>query len=229
MADVCGIRTITRPEPSYAAAMRNILDSGKPSSPAAAAPSAHHKNGLTGWRAALALTVGPAGQARHTHDVHAVLNLLNRSVGSECPAAREQLAGRLADYLAAVHRVQSGPCVTLSGLCEWTRSYAAMRYLMVDAVEPRVDCGEDDIGLRTGQAADMMAFLQHAVECLLAGYTPWLALSIGRPAWRQVEIGLTTGPVDGPQDMASAGWQRAGEGFFQSARFTAIVRTLPRR
>jgi len=185
---------------------------------------------LTGLQPALKLAVGRGGRERHTVNLHAVLNLLNRFAGTRDEPLREDMVSRLGDYLAAAHRLEAGPDIALPGLCELARSYAAMRYLMADAIEPRVTWEGADFRLRTEQSADMAAFLQGALDSLLQGFTPWVHLSLQPVRWWTVELTLIAGaPPHGGQG-ACPGWSRlpGGAGFARSARFTAIAQAMPR-
>ncbi|MCZ2498648.1 hypothetical protein GN316_17940 [Xylophilus sp. Kf1] len=183
---------------------------------------------LTGFRAWLMLAVSPPRRSRHSIDVHAVLNLLNRLTATEDTGLREELVDRLAGYLAAVHRIEAGPALTLAGLCELTRGYAAMRYLMADAIEPRIDHGETDFSLRTEQWTEMTAFLQAGVDSLLNDYTARVSLSVRRLAWWQVEVTMLAKASPGHVRSSPHDWQPLpdGSGHIRSARFTAIVRPL---
>lgn len=180
-------------------------------------------------RAALTLAVTSPRRERRSLNVHAVLNLLNRFIGTQDNTIREELVSRLAEYLAAAHRVEASGRLSLANLCELTRSYAAMRYLIADAIEPHIDYGDGDFTVRTEQSAEMMAFLQRAMDSLLEGYTPRVSLSLQRFAWWQVELTLSIGLRPGEALEAPAGWQtQAGGGFTRSARFTALARPLHR-
>lgn len=185
---------------------------------------------LTGTRAALTLAVSAQKRERPSLNIHAVLNLLNRLAGTEDSAVRDELIGRLADYMAAAHRVEAVARCTLSNLCELVRSYAAMRYLMADAIEPQIDVCEGDFSLRTEQSPEMMAFLQKGIDSLLADYTPRVILSLKRFAWWQVELTLSIDALPGRQTIAPAAWSTVpdGNGFCRSARFTAIAQPIRR-
>jgi hypothetical protein len=174
--------------------------------------------------------MSPTVRERASLNVHAVLNLLNRLVATEDNTVREELVSRLAEYMAAAHRVEAGARLTLAGLCELTRSYAAMRFLMADAIEPRIDCSDGDLSLRTEQSAEMMAFLQRAVDSLLATYTARLDLSIRLFAWWQIELTLSIASTPGQEPCAPDGWSPStgDSGFTRSARFTAIARPSSR-
>jgi len=185
---------------------------------------------LIGLRDVLALAARPAGQPHGALNLHAVLNLLNRLNSTRDPHEREELITRLAEYLTALHRLEAGATVTLSCLCELARSYAAMRYLMADAIEPRFDFGERDFSLRTGEAGAMAVFLQRAVDSMLDFYTPRLDLSVERHAIWQLQLTLacavpTAGAVEAP-----AGWTApAAVGCLtRSARFVGFRKALPR-
>lgn len=185
---------------------------------------------LTGTRAALALAVGVQKQERPSLNIHAVLNLLNRLAGTEDGAVRDELISRLADYMAAAHRVEAAARCTLSNLCELVRSYAAMRYLMADAIEPQIEVGESDFTLRTEQSPEMMAFLQKGIDSLLADYTPRVILSLKSFAWWQVELTLSIDALPGRQTTVPSTWSTVPDGnrFCRSARFTAIAQPLRR-
>lgn len=184
---------------------------------------------LTGWRAAVKLAAGapPENQAIN---VHAALNLLNRCVGTDENALREELISRLADYLAACARLEAGAHTTLSALCELARSYAAMRYLMAEAIEPRFEHTGPDLKLRTEQAAEMAHFVQHAVDSLLSGYTTRVTLDIRQLARWKVELGLTVANVPGQPEFAPRGWTplASQDGFRWAGRFTAVARPSTR-
>ena len=183
---------------------------------------------LTGFRARLVLAASRATHERQSINVHAVLNLLNRLTATEDTGLREELVGRLAEYLAAVHRMESARQLTLAGLCELTRSYAAMRYLMADAIEPRIDHGEGDFSLRTEQSAEMTAFLQAGIDSLLDDYTSRVSVSIRRFAWWQVELTMLAKASPGHVRAHPHEWTPLpdGSGHVRSARFTAICRAL---
>lgn len=175
-----------------------------------------------------------ASRARHERrsiNVHAVLNLLNRLTATEDMGLREELVGRLAEYLAAVHRMEASRQLTLAGLCELTRSYAAMRYLMADAIEPRIDHGKDEFSLRTEQWSEMTAFLQAGIDTLLDDYTPCVSVSIRRFAWWQVELTMLAQVSPGHVRAQPREWMALpdGSGHVRSARFTAISRPLTGR
>lgn len=191
------------------------------------AASADH---LIGLRDVLALTTRPAAGPRGALNLHAVLNLLNRLNSTRDANEREELITRLAEYLTALHRLEAGGTVTLSCLCELARSYAAMRYLMADAIEPRFDFGERDFGLRTEQAGAMAVFLQRAIDSVLDFYTPRLDLSVERHAIWQLQLTLACAVQPAGAVETPAGWAaQAGSGCLtRSARFAGFRRALPR-
>ena len=188
--------------------------------------------GLTGWRARVVLVASGAPQERGSIDVHSVLNLLNRFSATDEKYMREELVGSLADYLAAVHRVETLGVLSLASLCELTRNYAAMRYLMADAIEPGIDQGDGNFSLRTEQSRDMTAFLQEGIDSLLNYYTPRVSLSWRRSAWWQVALTMRAQKAPGLPWPASGQWTLASDGsaYLRTACFTAIGRpaTLPR-
>jgi hypothetical protein len=200
--------------------MTNGSHSSSPSSPSRAAA------GLTGWRARVVLAASETQQDRGSIDVHAVLNLLNRFNATDEKSIREELVGSLADYLAAVHRVETQGALNLASLCELTRNYAAMRYLMADAIEPGIDQGEGNFSLRTEQSGDMTAFLQQGIDSLLDYYTPRISLSWQRSAWWQVELTMRAQKAPGQPWPTSEQWTPTADGsaYLRSARFTAISR-----
>ncbi|QHI98873.1 hypothetical protein GT347_13255 [Xylophilus rhododendri] len=195
--------------------------------------SSHHSSYavpayLTGPRAAMCLALGAVQQERESLNVHAVLNLLNRCVGTDDADFRDELVSRLAQYLAASSRVQGAGGTTLAGLCELARSYAAMRYLMADAIEPRFECHEGDVSLRTEQSAEMVRFVQRAVDSLLEGYTPRVFFALKRLALWKIELTLTVMNQPGQPGTVPQGWTALdkGEGCFCRGRFTAIARPV---
>ncbi|WPB57002.1 hypothetical protein [Xylophilus sp. GOD-11R] len=181
-----------------------------------------------GLRCAMALAVAPETQVRHGVNTHAVMNLLNRCNGTEDAPTREELIARLADYLAAIHRVGGGPLVALSSLGQLVRSYAAMRYFMADAIEPRIDCAEERFRLRTEQAAAMAAFLQHSIDSLISGFVPRIHFSVHTRAWWRVELSLTISHLPDRECIPPSGWSRLsdGSGFRRSALFSARTVSL---
>ena len=182
--------------------------------------------GLTGWRARVVLAASRPRPDHGAIDLHAVLNLLNRFNATDEKPVREELVASLADYLAAVHRVQARGAVSLASLCELTRNYAAMRYLMADAIEPGIDQGEGNFSLRTEQSADMTTFLQQGIDSLLDYYTPRISLSWQRSAWWQVELTMRAQKSPGLPWPASEQWTPTADGaaYLRTARFTAIRR-----
>lgn len=185
---------------------------------------------LTGTKAALTLAVSSQMRDRPSLNIHAVLNLLNRLAGTEDGTVRDELISRLADYMAAAHRVEAAARCTLSNLCELVRSYAAMRYLMADAIEPQIEVAESDFTLRTEQSPEMMAFLQKGIDSLLTDYTPRVVLSLKSFAWWQVELTLSIDTLPGRLTTVPPTWSVVpdGNGFHRSARFTAIAQPLRR-
>lgn len=183
---------------------------------------------FTGFRACLVLAASQPRHERRSINVHAVLNLLNRFTATEDTSLREDLVGRLAEYLAAVHRMEAGLHLTLADLGELTRSYAAMRYLMADAIEPHIDHGANHFSLRTEQRAEMAAFLQTGIDSLLDDYTSRVSLSVRRFAWWQVELTMLAKASPGQPRAHPHEWLPLpdGSGHVRSARFTAISRPL---
>ena len=180
-------------------------------------------------RSAMTLSAVPLPDERGSFNLHAVLNLLNRLNGAPDVETREDLISRLADYLTALHGIQSASSATLSGLCELARSYAAMRYFMADAIEPRVEYVGLDLDLRTVQAAGMAGFLQQAVDTLLDDYIARVEISIvPRPrGWIEIGLAIERAPGGGAEPLP--GWTAHANGtrFTLSARFAAVVRALP--
>jgi hypothetical protein len=185
---------------------------------------------LIGLRDVLALVAQPASRPHGVLNLHAVLNLLNRLNSSRDTTEREELITRLADYLTALHRIEAGGTVTLSCLCELTRSYAAMRYLMADAIEPRVDFGERDWSLRIAEAGAMALFLQRAVDSLLDFYIPRLDMSVERHAFWQLQLTLGIAGMPAGTTEAPTGWsaQPGTACLTRSARFAGFRKALPR-
>lgn len=192
------------------------------SAPAAAAAR------LTGFRPWLLLAASHPRRDRRSTNVHAVLNLLNRLTATAEQELREELVGRLAEYLAAVHRMEASRQLSLATLCELARSYAAMRYLMADAIEPRIDQGAADFSLRTEQWAEMTVFLQTGIDSLLDDYTSRVSLSIRRLAWWRIELTMLANASPGHVRSHPHEWLPLpdGSGHVRSARFTAISRPL---
>jgi hypothetical protein len=179
---------------------------------------------------ALALAAGTPAREHGWINLHAVLNLLNRLNGAGDTATREELISRLADYLTALHRLQSGTEVTLGGLCETARAYAAMRYFMADAIEPRIVHTGRDLALRSLESAGMAGFVQQSMDSLLDEYVPRVDISVVPRSRSRIELGLTIERTADAGARPPPGWtaHAGGSRITRTARFVARVRPLPR-